>query len=168
MDSRATAFRSWLFTSAGYSDVTLLKMTESAAIAVIAAYLDVIARSGVNPQTGDPVQAKTLNLHLQAAAAYLRSTTHLQINISTKGSSMHPCLNKLFANTFLHPTLLPGLRFPLSGLRGNLHVAPCHRPSHQTQPTFGRISVQFVRQFHFPPLLGHHHGSAPSRCHGLP
>ena len=73
-------------------------MTGSEAVAVLAAYLDVIAWSRVNPQTGDPMQAKTLNLYLQAAAAYLRSTTALQIDITTKGSSEHPRLNKFFAD----------------------------------------------------------------------
>ena len=37
MDSRAATFRSWLFTSAGYSDITLPRMTEPDALAVLAA-----------------------------------------------------------------------------------------------------------------------------------
>jgi len=54
----------------GYSDITLPRMTELEALAVLAAHLDFKARTALNPQTGDPAQAKTLNNYLQAAAAY--------------------------------------------------------------------------------------------------
>ena len=73
-------------------------MTESEAIAVLAAYLDFKARTALNPQTGDPVQAKTLNNHLQAAAAYLRISTSLPVSIMSSSSSSNPRLHTFFAD----------------------------------------------------------------------
>jgi len=98
MDSRAATFRSWLFTSAGYSDITLPHMTKPDALAVLVAYLDFKARTALNPQTGNPIQAKTLNNRLQAAAAYLRLATSLPVSIMSSSSSSNPRLTSFFAD----------------------------------------------------------------------
>jgi len=115
MDSQASAFRSWLFTTAGYSDITLPGMTEPDALAVLATYLDFKARTALNPQTSDPIQAKTLNNHLQAAAAYLRLVTSLSVSIMSSSSSSNPRLTSFFADILRsrakwaapHPKRLP-------------------------------------------------------------
>jgi len=72
-------------------------MTEPDALEVLAAYLDFKARTALNPQTGDPVQAKTLNNHLQAAAAHLRLATSLPVSIMSSSSSSNPRLISFFA-----------------------------------------------------------------------
>jgi len=113
MDSQASAFR-WLFTTTG-SDFSLHGMTELDALAVLAAHLDYKARTALNPHTGDPVQAKTLNNHLQAAAAYLRLSTSLPVSIMSSTSSTHPPLSSFFADILRsqakwvvpHPKRLP-------------------------------------------------------------
>jgi len=90
-------------------------MTEPDALAVLAAYLDLKARTALNPQTGDPIQAKTLNNHLQAAAAYLRLVTSLPVSIMSSSSSSTPRLTSFFADILRsrakwavpHPKRLP-------------------------------------------------------------
>jgi len=73
-------------------------MTEPDALAVLAAYLDFKAPTALNPQTGDPVQATTLNNHLQAAAAYLQLVTSLPVSIMSSSSSSTPRLTAFFAD----------------------------------------------------------------------
>jgi len=90
-------------------------MTEPDALAVLAAYLDFKARTALNPHTGDPIQAKTLNNHLQAAAAYLRLVTSLPVAIMSSSSSTSPRLTSVFADILRsrakwavpHPKRLP-------------------------------------------------------------
>jgi len=69
--SRARTFCSWLFLSSGCSGFTPLNMSEPKGVAVLAACLDNLAHFCANPQSDDPVQVKTLNLHLQAAIVCL-------------------------------------------------------------------------------------------------
>jgi hypothetical protein len=73
-------------------------MSESDALAVLAAYLDHKARTAINNHTRQPVQAKTLNLYLQAAAAYLRSVTTLSIHLLSNPNSSTPRLHAFFAD----------------------------------------------------------------------
>jgi len=90
-------------------------MTEPDALAILAAYLDFKAHTAVNPHTGYPIQAKTLNNHLQAAAAYLHLSTSLPVSIMSSSSSSSPHLTSFFADilcsrakwTVPHPKRLP-------------------------------------------------------------
>jgi len=90
-------------------------MTEPDALAVLAAHLDFKAHTTLNPQTSDPIQAKTLNNHLQAASAYLRLVTSLPVSIMSSSSSSNPCLTSFFADILRlrakwavpHPKRLP-------------------------------------------------------------
>jgi len=81
MDSRATAFRTWLFSAAGYTDFSLLNMQEAEATYVLGAYVDHLACTRKNTATNRPIMAKTLVQHLTASAQFLRLATQLPVAI---------------------------------------------------------------------------------------
>ena len=92
MDSQATAFCTWLFSAAGYTDFSLVNMQEAKATYVLGVCVDHLACSRKNTATNLPIMAKTLVQHLTASAQFLRLATHLPVAIYANPQSSSPCL----------------------------------------------------------------------------
>ena len=88
MDNGASNFRLWLRTAAGLADFPVATIEPPQAIALLACYLDFLRHTHKNSKD-EPVAAKTLVGHLNAAYAYLQLTTQrtLPINYSASGKS---------------------------------------------------------------------------------
>jgi len=92
MDSRATTFRTWLFSAAGCTDFSLLNMQEAEATYILGAYVDHLACTRKNTATNRPIMAKRLVQHLTASAQFLRLATQLLVAIYANPQSASPRL----------------------------------------------------------------------------